>query len=56
MNYSKKDIDKFFEGKFSKKEAKDFLNWLDSPAGESAYDAIIGDIWSEELKNSDVVP
>jgi len=56
MNYSKRDIDNFFEGKFSKKEAKDFLNWLDSPVGESTYNAIIEDIWSNELKNTDEAP
>jgi hypothetical protein len=56
MNYNKKDIDRFFEGKFSKKEAKDFLNWLDSPEGESTYNTIIGQVWSDELKNSDVAP
>lgn len=51
MDYSKKDIDKFFEGKLSKKEAKDFLNWLESPAGEKTYNDIIEDIWSNEIKN-----
>lgn len=52
MDYSKQDIDRFFEGKLSKKEAKDFLNWLDSPAGEETYHAIIEDIWSSEVNES----
>ncbi|MCR9015267.1 FecR family protein [Aquiflexum gelatinilyticum] len=56
MSYSKRDIDRFFDGKLSKKEAKDFLNWLDSPAGESTYNAIIEDAWSDELKNTDEAP
>ncbi|MCH6200055.1 DUF4974 domain-containing protein [Aquiflexum sp. LQ15W] len=56
MSYSKQDIDRFFEGKLSKKEAKDFLNWLDSPAGEATYNAIIEDVWSDELKNTDEAP
>jgi transmembrane sensor len=51
MDYSKQDIDKFFEGKLSKKEANDFLNWLESPSGEKTYNAIIEDIWSNEIKN-----
>ncbi|MCL6257523.1 DUF4974 domain-containing protein [Aquiflexum sp. TKW24L] len=48
MNYSKKDIDRFFEGKLSKKEAKNFLNWLDSPAGENTYNTIIEGIWTND--------
>lgn len=51
MNYSKQDIDRFFEGKLSKKEAKDFLNWLDSSAGEDTYNAIIADIWDNGAEN-----
>lgn len=54
MNYSKQDIDRFFEGKLSKKEAKDFLNWLDSSAGEDTYNAIIADIWDNEAENHEL--
>lgn len=54
MNYSKQDIDRFFEGKLSKKEAKDFLNWLDSSAGEATYNAIIADIWDNEAGNQEL--
>jgi ferric-dicitrate binding protein FerR (iron transport regulator) len=56
MDYSKNDIDRFFEGKLSKKEAKDFLNWLDSPAGEETYNAIIEDIWSADSGSSETSP
>ena len=55
MNYSKKDIDRYFEGKLSKKEAKDFLNWLNSSEGESTYNAIIEDIWSDESGTVDIL-
>ena len=55
MNYSKKDIDRYFEGKLSKKEAKDFLNWLNSSEGESTYNAIIEDIWSDESSTVDIL-
>lgn len=54
MNYSKRDIDRFFEGKLSKKEAKEFLNWLDSCASEDTYNAIIADIWAKDVYNSDL--
>lgn len=49
MKYHKKDIDKFFAGKFSKKEAKGFLNWLDSPDGEETYKTIIEQEWQAEV-------
>jgi ferric-dicitrate binding protein FerR (iron transport regulator) len=55
MNYKKKDIDRYFEGKLSKKEAKDFLNWLNSPKGESTYNDIIEEIWSGESSNTDIL-
>jgi ferric-dicitrate binding protein FerR (iron transport regulator) len=45
MKYHKKDIDNFFAGKFSQKEAKDFLNWLNSSEGEQAYNLIIDQEW-----------
>lgn len=51
MSYSKRDIDRFFEGKLPEKEAKDFLNWLDSSDGEDTYNSIIADIWGKELDN-----
>jgi len=54
MNYSKKDIDKFFEGKLSKKEAKDFLNWLESPAGTATYNAIIEEVWAKESSDPEI--
>jgi transmembrane sensor len=53
MDYKKKDIDRFFEGKLSKKVAKDFLKWLDSPAGSETYNSIIEDIWTSEISNTE---
>jgi transmembrane sensor len=53
MNYSKKDIDRFFEGKLSKNEAKKFLDWLDSPAGEDTYNNIIEGIWANDLHKTE---
>jgi transmembrane sensor len=53
MEYRKKDIDRFFEGKLSKKEAKDFLQWLDSPAGDDTYNSIIEDIWATEINSTE---
>jgi hypothetical protein len=49
MKYNKTDIDKFFAGKFSKKEANDFLNWLNSPDGEQTYSIIIEQEWQAEV-------
>lgn len=56
MNYSKRDIDSFFEGKLSKEEAKHFLDWLDSSEGEETYKSIIEDTWAKELNNPEQNP
>jgi transmembrane sensor len=59
MKYHKKDIDKFFAGKFSKKEAKEFLNWLDSPDGEETYKILIEQEWKAEVgedEEGDITP
>lgn len=56
MKYSKKDIDTFFAGKFSKKEAKDFLDWLNSRDGEEIYKIIIEQEWQKEVFDSEDTP
>lgn len=50
MAYSKKDIEDFFKGRLSKKEAENFMKWLDSPEGEKEYKVIIEQVWFEENK------
>lgn len=53
MKYNKKDIDKFFAGKFSKQEANEFLNWLNSSEGEQTYNTIIEQEWEKEVFKDD---
>jgi transmembrane sensor len=48
MTYSRKDIEDFFKGRLSKKEAENFLKWLDTPEGEAEYGSIIDQIWGDE--------
>jgi len=48
MAYSKKDIEDFFKGRLSKKEAENFLKWLDTTEGEAEYGLIIDQIWHDE--------
>jgi len=48
MTYKRKDIEDFFKGRLSKKEAENFLNWLDTPEGEAEYGPIIDHIWHDE--------
>jgi transmembrane sensor len=55
MSYSKKDIEKFFQGRLSKKEAENFLKWMNSQKGEAEYQKIIEQVWQDEIgeKNAD---
>jgi transmembrane sensor len=48
MTYSRKDIEDFFKGRLSKKEAENFLKWMDTPEGEAEYGSIIDQIWGDE--------
>jgi transmembrane sensor len=47
MAYNKKDIEDFFKGRLSKKEAENFLKWLDTTEGEAEYRLIIDQIWHD---------
>lgn len=52
MAYNKKYIEDFFSGRLSKKEAENFMKWLDSPEGEKEYKEIIEQVWFEENKEN----
>jgi transmembrane sensor len=48
MTYSRKDIEDFFKGRHTKKEAENFLKWMDTPEGEAEFGSIIHQIWGDE--------
>jgi transmembrane sensor len=52
MAYNNKDIENFFRGRLSKKEAENFMNWMESSEGEKGYEAIIEQVWQEENRET----
>ena len=49
MKYSQKDAKRFFDGKLSQNEAKEFLKWMDSKKGEAELGSIIEEVWEDEV-------
>lgn len=46
----KKRIDDFFEGKLTQQQAKELLDWMDTPEAEEYLSAEILQMWSEKTK------
>ncbi|WP_194973186.1 FecR family protein [Aquiflexum lacus] len=59
MKFSENDIEKFFSGKLSEKEAKEFLIWLHSKDGENVLNSRVDELWKiqterdKEIKGDD---
>lgn len=59
MKFSENDIEKFFSGKLSEKEAKKFLIWLHSKDGENVLNSRVDELWKiqterdKEIKGDD---
>jgi transmembrane sensor len=47
MKYNKEVIERFFSGKMSRKDALEFLDWLHSDEGRSAYNEMTQEAWEE---------
>ena len=48
MDCNKKDIENFFRGRLSQKEAEEFMNWINSSEGEKDYESIVEQLWNKE--------
>ncbi|MFD2203269.1 FecR family protein [Shivajiella indica] len=56
MSYSKKNIEDFFNGRLSKREAEEFMVWINSPKGQKEYEAIIEEVWKVENQTMQADP
>ncbi|WP_373523706.1 FecR family protein [Aquiflexum sp.] len=54
MKFSENDIEKFFSGKLSEKEAKEFLTWLHSREGEKVFNSRIDYLWKNQIEGDHV--
>lgn len=50
MKFSENDIEKFFRGRLSGREAKEFLIWLHTKEGENVYNSRIETLWETQTE------
>jgi transmembrane sensor len=50
MEFNENDIEKFFSGKLSEKEAKKFLIWLHSKDGENVFNSRVDELWKTQTE------